>query len=188
MSWAVLLKGANTGGKTFRPSQLAKKLPELGLLSLGAAGTFAVRNGRTAEEVRRAVAAALPFEAETIVLPGAEVIALVQADPVGAGPFDAGVRRFATVAAGPIRPQRPLPYVVPPPPDWEVQVLALRGPFALGIRRRLGPKLIYPNDVVEKGFGVTATTRWWETWESLAKALRGLQPSDASPRPRPRDR
>jgi hypothetical protein len=171
MAWAVLLRGVNVGGKTFRPRELVATLPKLRLVSLGAAGTFAAHGGADAASIRTAIAKALPFEAEILVRPGEELLALLRADPVGNGPFPPGVRKYGTLATADLPRQPGLPYSVPPGEGWEVQVLHRRGPWALGVRRRLGPKLIYPNEVVERAFRVTATTRWWETLVDLGEAL-----------------
>jgi hypothetical protein len=52
-----------------------------------------------------------------------------------------------------------------------VAVLAVVGPFALGTRRPMAETGVYPNEVVEKTFGVTATTRDWPTMEKIAALL-----------------
>ena len=43
----------------------------------------------------------------------------------------------------------------------------MEGPLAFGILPRLGTKPIYPTDVLEKRYGLTCTTRWWETVEEV---------------------
>jgi uncharacterized protein (DUF1697 family) len=172
VAWVVLLKGANVGGKnTFRPSTLVKKLPELGLTSVGAAGTFVARSGASVGVVRSALRASLPFDPPMMVVRGEEVLRILRANPVGSGRLPPGVRRFVSVAGGRLSKEVPLPIEVPGAENWGVRVLAVDGPFAMGIQRRLGPRLIYPNDVVERAFGVETTTRWWETLESVGRLL-----------------
>jgi hypothetical protein len=35
----------------------------------------------------------------------------------------------------------------------------------------MGERLIYPNEVIEKHFGIAATTRNWNTVEAICKVL-----------------
>jgi hypothetical protein len=62
-----------------------------------------------------------------------------------------------------------LPIEQPPGPKWEVRVVAVIGCFALSVRK-LGKT--YPNPVVEKQFGLPATTRNWNTIEAIGKHCR----------------
>ncbi|MGP8078361.1 MAG: hypothetical protein ACLQD8_02960 [Thermoplasmata archaeon] len=182
MAWAVLVKGANVGGNVFRPSQLVKELPELALTSIGAAGTFVAKTGVSAAVVRRALNAKLPFKAPMMLVPEGEVLRILDADPVGSVRRVPGVRKFITVADRPLSREVRLPIEVPSAAEWGVRVLAIDGPFALGLYRRLGPRLIYPNEVVERTFGVEATTRWWETLESIGRILAPTSPRPAADR------
>lgn len=181
MAWVVLVKGANVGGNVFRPSELAKRVPRLGLKSVGAAGTFVVTSRASASEVRAAFRDILPFEATVMVVAGTAALQILRADPAGSEPRAAGVRKFLTVADRPLSDQVPLPLAVPGGGAWEVKVLAIDGPMAVGVRRRLGPRLIYPNEVIERAFEVEATTRWWETVESVGELLSA--PPPLAPRP-----
>jgi hypothetical protein len=52
-----------------------------------------------------------------------------------------------------------------------VRVVAAARPFVASVHRRLDRALIYPNDVVEKSFGVTGTTRNWSTILSIAEII-----------------
>ena len=45
------------------------------------------------------------------------------------------------------------------------------GRYALSLRRRLGQGTIYPNEVVEKSLGVSATTRGWDTIQAICRIL-----------------
>jgi len=55
---------------------------------------------------------------------------------------------------------------------WEIKILRVIGTAALCLRRRLKNGRLYPNQIVEKQFGVSATTRTWNTIEKVAKILR----------------
>jgi hypothetical protein len=172
MAWVVLLKGANTGGKTFRPSVLPRELPSLGLVSIGAAGTFVARTSASAESVRKTVRAKLPFDSSITVVPGAETLRILRSDPVGGEPRAPGVRKFVTIASEPLSRKIPLPIEAPNPEAWAVRVLVVDGPFAVGLCRRMGPRTVYPTDVIERAYGVDATTRWWESLEAIGRVLR----------------
>ena len=53
MALVVFLKGVNVGGhKTFRPSVMAREL-QLDAVSIGAAGTFVIRERRHSHEAPR---------------------------------------------------------------------------------------------------------------------------------------
>src|SRR5690348_10185253 len=106
MAWVVLLKGVNVGGKTFRPSQMAEELADLGLTSIGAAGTFVASGAVGPAQIRSRIAGWLPFEAATFVIPGAEVVELVRSDPLAKDAPSVACRRFVCTSAAPI-PSRP---------------------------------------------------------------------------------
>lgn len=171
MAWAVLVRAANVGGRVFRPSELVARLVDLQLVSIGAAGTFAVGAGVAESAVRRRIADALPFAAEIMVVPAGGWHAYVRARSGDVAPAVEGARRYVTVAASPIEAPRRMPLRFPDTADWGVTVDHIDGPFVTGWYRRRAPRPLYPNAVVEKEFGVAATTRWWETALALDHAL-----------------
>jgi hypothetical protein len=59
-----------------------------------------------------------------------------------------------------------------PASKWGVRVVALEGPFALGFRRPVAVAGVYPNAVIEKAWGVRATTRDWATLEKVGRLVR----------------
>jgi uncharacterized protein (DUF1697 family) len=61
-----------------------------------------------------------------------------------------------------------LPIEQPAGARWEVRIVAVIGRFALSVRR-LGQT--YSNAVVEKHFGVPATTRNWNTMVAVSEVL-----------------
>lgn len=182
MPWAVLVRAANVGGRVFRPKELVAKLRGLEITSLGAAGTFAVGAGTSADEVRGKIARALPFPAEIMVVPAARWRAYVKAHLDDPAPSPMGARRYLTVAASPVEATRRVPLYFPDPAHWGVSVDHIDGPFVTGWYRRLEPRMLYPNAVIEKEFGVAATTRWWETVVALDEALGRRTRVPASPR------
>lgn len=172
MASVVLLRGANVGGrKTFRSRDVVEALADLDASSVGAAGTFVVRGRTTAAALAARVAAALPFEADVIVRPAAEVADLVRDAPFPALPE--GAKAFVTVLAAAPKAPPAFPLDRPEGDGWQVRVLGVhRGRYALSVRRA-APGRFYPNEVVEKALGVRGTTRGWETMVALAEALEG---------------
>jgi len=173
VTWVVLLRGANVGGNSFRPTELVRDLPRLHLASFGAAGTFTAATDASEGQVTTALRSRLPFEAPIFCVPAEELLRLLRANPLGDGSFEPGVRRYVTVMDRPLPASVRLPHVVPSPSEWGVRVQGAEGRFAVGLYRRVGERLVYPNEVIERAFGVTATTRWWETLVQVGATLAG---------------
>jgi uncharacterized protein (DUF1697 family) len=170
MAEIVFLRGVNVGGaRTFQPSKLARELAAFDVVSIGAAGTFVAR-GRVArralhEELRRR----LPFSAQILGCNDKELSALVAAPPFRGDAPARDEKWYVSVVDKAIKgAQLPLDT---PPADWQVRVVATVGRFVCSLHRRRGRTLVYPNEVVERAFGVTATTRNWSTILSIARLL-----------------
>jgi uncharacterized protein (DUF1697 family) len=173
MASVVFMRGVNVGGhQVFRPAELAKKLARLEVVNIGAAGTFVVhatiRHGELREELRRH----LSFAAEFMITRASEVQKLVAMDPFRRSLAAAEVRCSVSVLAKRPRSVPKLPLSQPAGEGWQVRIVGLQDRFALVLWRRAGKPMIYPNEVVEKNFGVAATTR---TWETILKVHRALQ-------------
>lgn len=170
----VLLRGVNVGGhKAFKPSQLVAALKGLDVVNIGAAGTLIVKRARGEQALRKAILAALPFEAEMMICPAEELLALADGDPFGPRALAEGVKAYLTVLAEPPQSVPRFPLDRPAARDWEVRVLSIRGRYALSLCRTLGSRLgLYPNEVVEREWGVHATTRGWPTILSICEKLR----------------
>ena len=164
MPLVVFLRGVNVGGrKTFRPSVLAKKLAGLDVKSIGAAGTFTVRRKVRARTARAEFLRHLPFDAHVMICPAKELVDLVDDEPLRQHALHEDAKPFISVLERHPREQPRLPIHAPEGKAWQVAVIAVRGRFALSLHRRTGGALVYPNEVVEKRFGVAATTRSWNT-------------------------
>jgi uncharacterized protein (DUF1697 family) len=183
VSAVVFLRGVNVGGhRTFRPSVLAGSLAHLGVVNVGAAGTFVVREpGRRAPLVR-AFRDALPFDAEVIVCPGRALLALVDSDPFPARLPPGQVRRFLSVMAKPPARVPPLPLRHPPGAPWQISFVTIIGPFACGLWRRLGDTFVDPNSVTERVLGVRSTARNWNTIEKVRAILAAPPPGSSGAR------
>ena len=66
-----------------------------------------------------------------------------------------------------------LPIERPSGKPWEVRVLRVDGRYAVSLWLRRWARILYPNEVVEKAFGVPATTRAWSTLDAIRAALDG---------------
>ena len=170
----MFLRGVNVGGhRTFRPAVLAKELSEFEVVNVGAAGTFVVRTSVRHTELRAALKRKLSFETEQMICRARDVLELIREDPFHGSLTGKDVRRFVTVLAKRPRSLPRLPIVGPATGEWQVKVIAVRGVFALSLWRRLGKAILYPNAVVEKAFGVPATTRAWDTLLEVRGVLEG---------------
>lgn len=172
MSSVVFLRGVNVGGKkVFQPSALARELSGVGAVNVGAAGTFVVRNAIGAAALQAELERRLPFEAEIMICPAREVLALASRDPFSGEPAGKEVKRYVTVLAKRPRTVPSLPLTRPAGRDWQVKVIAIPGRFALSLHRRLGRTLVYPNEVIEQALGISATTRNWSTISAICDIL-----------------
>jgi uncharacterized protein (DUF1697 family) len=174
MALVVFLRGVNVGGrKAFQPSALAHEMADLDVVSIGAAGTFVVRTSLSASSARDDFGRQLPFDAEMMICQAREVLGLITKGPFGTGPSEAGTTRYVSVLEKRPRTLPPLPIVQPAGDAWQVKVFSVSGRFALSLHRRQGRTLVYPNEVVEKKLGVSATTRNWNTISAVCDVLTG---------------
>ena len=172
MSSVVFLKAVNVGGpQKFQPTALARDLARLGIVNLGAAGTFVVRETIGPKDLRAEILRCLPFEPEMMICSGNEIQALAVDDSFIPKGSAEGVKPFVTVLEKAPRNVPKLPRQWPAGEKWEVRLTQVRGRFALGVWRRLGKAILYPNAVLEKEFGLAATTRGWNTIARLATLL-----------------
>lgn len=174
MALVVFLRGVNVGGhKTFQPSVLAKELANLDAVNVGAAGTFVIRAAITPGRLRDEILRRLPFEPELMICRGRELLDLAAGEPFAKSSEHPEAKRYVTMMAKRPKALPALPVLKPDGDDWQVQVIRVIGPFALSLHRRMGKRLIYPNEIVEKHFGVAATTRNWNTVEAICTILDG---------------
>ncbi|MFO0967145.1 MAG: DUF1697 domain-containing protein [Gemmataceae bacterium] len=174
MPLVVFLRGVNVGGhKAFQPSALARDLADFDVVNLGAAGTFVVRKKVSQAALRAALLEKLPVQAEIMICRARDVLRLADTEPFGDITSGAGVARYVSVLAKRAAAPPSLPIARPEGADWQVKVVTVAGRFVLSLHRRQGRRLIYPNEVVEKSFGMSATTRNWNTILAIGAALQG---------------
>jgi uncharacterized protein (DUF1697 family) len=175
MALVVFLRGVNVGGhKSFQPSALARELADFDAVNVGAAGTFVIRKRVGQAALRAELARRLPFEAEFMICPGRDLTDLARGDSFFPADLSGdGVERFVSVLAARPRALPGLPFGHPEGDAWQVKVVGVTGRFALSFQRRLGQRIVYPNEVVEKRLGVSATTRKWSTISAICDILDG---------------
>jgi uncharacterized protein (DUF1697 family) len=169
MPSVVFFRAVNVGGhQTFQPGKLAKDLAHLGVVNIGAAGTFVVRGNISQTRLRDEILQRLPFKPELMICLARDVFALARGKWFGEAPAERNQGRFVSVLQKAPRAKPSLPIDHPPGKNWEVRIIAISGRFALTIRR-LGQT--YSNAVVEKHLGVPATTRNWNTIAAICEVL-----------------
>jgi uncharacterized protein (DUF1697 family) len=174
MASVVFMRGVNVGGhKTFRPAALAKELAAFDVVNVGAAGTFLVRKTISQATLRAELNRRLPFKAELMICPARDLLDLAGKDPFSNQPSGKDSRCFVTVMVKRPRTLPDLPISKPAGDDWQVKIVAVSGKFVLSLWRRLGRSILYPNEVVEKSFGIPATTRAWNTIAAIRDILDG---------------
>src|SRR3974390_2032036 len=115
MAFVVFLRGVNVGGhKTFRPSLLASEMAALGVMNVGAAGTFVVRKPISEARLRQEFRRRLPFETETMICSGTDILQLASAESFNGEPSGPDIVRFVSILAKRPRVLPALPLNLPP--------------------------------------------------------------------------
>ncbi len=146
-------------------------MAELGVMNVGAAGTFVVWKSISLAELRREFLRRLPFETEVMVCSTNDVLQLASAGPFVSEPSSPDVVRFVSVLPKRTRVPVALPINLPAGENWLVRLVAIRGRFALGLYRRK-MQTIRLLGQIEKHLGVSVTTRNWNAFSDLFEILR----------------
>jgi uncharacterized protein (DUF1697 family) len=171
MRRVVFLRGVNVGrANRCQPALIAKQLAKLGVVNIGAVGTFVVREKVSESVLRSAIAKKLPFKCEIMICPARDIIKLASKDPFSRQPAGPNMTRFVNVLAKRIPSPPPLPLTLPSDDDWLIKVIAIKDRFALGVYRRQMKAISYLGKI-EKLLGVSATTRNWNTIQKVAQVL-----------------
>ena len=174
MALVVFMRGVNVGGhRTFRPAALAKELAAFDVVNVGAAGTFVIRKTIGQRALRAELLRRLPFQAELMICRGRDLIDLACGEPFPDEPSHKDARRFVSILAKRPRALPRLPISQPAGDKWQVKIVGVVGRFAVSLWRRQGGTMVYPNEVVEKNLGVSATTRNWNTISAICDILKG---------------
>ena len=173
MRWVVFLRGVNVGkANRCQPAVIAKQLSRLGVINIGAVGTFVVREDVSESALRAAIAKQLPFKCEIMICPARDIIKLATKDPFSGQPSGEKITRFVSVLAKSLPLPLPLnlPHCLPSPDDWLLKIIAIQERFVLGLYRRHMKAIGYLGKI-EKLLGVPATTRNWNTIQKVMQIL-----------------
>jgi uncharacterized protein (DUF1697 family) len=171
MRRVVFLRGVNVGkGNRCRPAVIASQLSKLGVINIGAVGTFVVQKDISELALRAAIAKKLPFKCVIMICPAREIIKLATKDPFADQPSGPKITRFVNVLTKRLSSPPPLPLCLPSDNDWLLKVVAIENRFVLGLYVRQMKAIGYLGKI-EKLLGVPATTRNWNTIQKVVKIL-----------------
>jgi uncharacterized protein (DUF1697 family) len=171
MRWVVFLRGVNVGkANRCQPAVIASQLSTLGLINIGAVGTFIVREDVSESALRTAIAKKLPFKCEIMICPARDIIKLASKDPFSEERSDPNITRFVNILAKRLPAPPPLPLCLPSDDDWLLKIIAIENRFVLGLYRRHMKAITYLGKI-EKLLGVPATNRNWNTILKIAQIL-----------------
>jgi uncharacterized protein (DUF1697 family) len=167
----VLLRGVNVGGRrTFRPATFAEQMRHLDAVNIGAAGTFVIRQPITPSRLRAEVTRLLPFDTHVMIFQGRELARLLAQDYFADQPARLDIVRFVSVLSRRPRLTPPTPISYPASGTWLLKILAREGRFVVGVYRRQLRAIGYLG-MLDRLFGVPATTRNWNTVISISRVL-----------------
>ena len=87
MRWVVFLRAVNVGKANLcQPAVIARQLSKLGVVNIGAVGTFVVRENVSESALRAAIAKKLPFKCEIMICPARDIMKLASKDPFAGQP------------------------------------------------------------------------------------------------------
>jgi uncharacterized protein (DUF1697 family) len=171
MRWVVFLRGVNVGtANRCQPAVIARQLSKLGVINIGAVGTFVVREDVSESALRTTIAKKLSFKCEIMICPARDIIKLASRDPFGDQPPDPNIPGFLIFWPTRLPSPPPLPLCLPSNNDWLLKVIAIDKQFVLGLYRRHMKAIAYLGKI-EKLLGVPATNRNWNTILKVAKIL-----------------
>ena len=174
MSSVVFLRAVNVGTNLCRPAEIARQLAKFGVVNIGAAGTFVIREDVSESALRAAIARKLPFKCEIMICPARDIIKLTSKDPYTGQPAGPEITRFVSVLHKRLPAPPPLPLSLPSDDDWLLKVIAIQDRFVLGVYRREMKAIGYLGKL-EKLLSVPGTVRNWNTIEKIAKILKSDQ-------------
>jgi uncharacterized protein (DUF1697 family) len=149
---------------------LAEQLKHLNAVSIGAAGTFVIRQPVSRAQLRVEFARRLPFDTQIMICQGREIITLVARDFFSGHVRRADIVRFVSVLSHSSHSAPSAPMSFPSTGKWLVRILARDQRFVVGLYRR-HMKAIHYLGRLDQVFGAPATTRNWNTLTAIAKVL-----------------
>src|ERR1700675_2953534 len=133
MRWVVFLRGVNVGkANRCQPAVIASQLSRLGVINIGAVGTFVVREDVSESVLRAAIAKKLPFKCEIMICPARDIIKLASKDPFSRQPSWLDITWFVSVLHKRPHTLPSLPLSMPSDDDWLLKIIAIQDRFVLG--------------------------------------------------------
>jgi len=129
----------------------------------------------TQAQARAEVACMLPFAAEIVVCQGREIVNLLSKDPFQGQSVRQGVVRFVSVLSRRPRLAPSTPMQFPSSGQWLMKILARRNRFVIGMYRRHMNVIGYLG-ALDRLYGVSVTTRNWNTIATIAGVLHSESP------------
>jgi hypothetical protein len=167
----VFLRGINVGGhRRLRPARLAAQLKHLAAVSIGAAGTFVIREPVHPGKLRGEFGRRLPFNVEIAICRGRDVVRLLSRDIFSDYPVQPDVVRFVSILTQRPRSTPSMPMSFPPSGRWLLKILGRENRFVFGLYRR-HMKVIGFLGRLDRVFGVPVITRNWNTIAAIARSL-----------------
>ncbi|MBM3908096.1 MAG: hypothetical protein FJ363_08480 [Gemmatimonadetes bacterium] len=167
----VFLRGVNVGGhRTFRPTEVVKRLAHLDVVNIGAAGTFVVRARIAQARVRAEFARVLPFATDIALVRDRDLLALLDGAHAAGHSSPRDVVRFVTVLCRQPTRTPSLPARFPARGQWLMQLIARDKRFVIGVYRRQMRAVSLLGEIDDL-FGVPGTTRNWNTMEKIGAVL-----------------
>ena len=116
MRWVVFLRGVNVGkANRCQPAVIANSSSKLGVINIGAVGTFVVRENVSESTLRTAIAKKLPFKCEIMICPARDIIETrVHRIPSQNKPVGPDITRFVNVLAKRLPSRLRFRFVCPP--------------------------------------------------------------------------
>ncbi|MBI4502878.1 MAG: DUF1697 domain-containing protein [Gemmatimonadetes bacterium] len=171
MALVVLLRGVNVGGhRTFRPTTLADQLKHLDAVNIGAAGTLVIRQPISQTQLRADLSRRLPFDTEIMICQGRELVRTMSQNRFAGEPVRPDIVRFVSVLSQRPRTAPSTPITFPSSGKWLLKILARDNRFVFGLYRRQMKAIGYLG-MLDRLFGVPATTRNWNTITAIARVL-----------------
>jgi uncharacterized protein (DUF1697 family) len=124
----------------------------------------------TQAQARAAVARKLPFVADIVVCPGRDIASLISKNPFEGQSMRPGEVRFVSVLSQRPRLTPSTPMRFPSSGPWLMKILSRRNRFVIGMYRR-HMKVIGFLGALDRLYGVSVTTRNWNTIAAIARVL-----------------
>jgi uncharacterized protein (DUF1697 family) len=167
----VLLRGVNVGGhRTFRPTMVTGQLKHLDAVSIGAAGTFVIRQPVSQARLRAELVSRLPFETDIMIVHGREILRLMSHDHFANQAARPDIVRFVSVLSRRPRVTPSMPMNFPSTGTWLLKLVATDNRFVVGMYRRHMKAIGYLG-TLDRLLGTPVTTRNWNTMTAVAAAV-----------------